>query len=455
MSDTEQAALREHVRERYAAAADAIASAGSSCCGGSEEGVAVEEGFGAQLYGDGERDELPSEAVTASLGCGNPTAVAELREGETVLDLGSGAGIDVLLSARRVGPTGKAYGLDMTEEMLALALSNGRKAGVNNVEFLKGSIEAVPLPAAMIDVVISNCVVNLSVDKPAVFAEVHRVLKAGGRVGVTDVVADDQLSAADRAERGAYVACIAGALSMSEYRDGLTAAGFTDVNVTPTHQVADGMHSAIIRASKPADASDQPDMAAAAPARRVAPPAAHDPISGCGPASGRPAAARAGDITLTSATPDPAGPDESHAISIPEDVRTLLAAPNYAHLSTLRPDGAPRNYVVWVGLEGDHVLVCTYHWYLKAKDMYRNPRVALSVADLDNPYTMASLQGRVVEVRPDEDYRHMDRLAIKYTNAPFPSRRPGHVCFVIQVERAYRRTLGWFSHNPGHQGRQE
>ncbi|MFI9239143.1 arsenite methyltransferase [Streptomyces sp. NPDC053079] len=243
--------LREIVRERYAAAALQAAGGGSTCCGG-PQAIDVDENFGATLYAAHERDELPAEAVAASLGCGNPLAVADLREGERVLDLGSGGGIDVLLSARRVGPAGKAYGLDMTEEMLALALANARKAGVANVEFLKGTIEAVPLPARTIDVVISNCVVNLSTDKPAVFAEAFRVLVPGGRIGITDIVADDALSPAERAGRGDYAGCIAGALSFAEYREGLEAAGFTDVEITPTHAVADGMHSAVVRGVKPA-----------------------------------------------------------------------------------------------------------------------------------------------------------------------------------------------------------
>jgi arsenite methyltransferase len=198
---------------------------------------------------------LPDTALLASLGCGDPTAVAELHQGETVLDLGSGGGIDVLLSAKRVGPTGKAYGLDMTEEMLALARANAAEAGAGNVDFLKGHIEAIPLPAATVDVVISNCVVNLSTDKPAVLAETFRILKPGGRIGITDVVAEDHLTAEDRAERGSYVGCIAGALSKSEYEAGLTAAGFAELSVTFTHQVGDGLHSAIIKATKPTDAS--------------------------------------------------------------------------------------------------------------------------------------------------------------------------------------------------------
>ncbi|MET7729974.1 arsenite methyltransferase [Streptomyces sp. NPDC005402] len=246
--------LREAVRRRYAAAAVQVAEGAGACCG--PEPVEVDENFGSTLYGADERDTLPAEAVAASLGCGNPTAVAELRAGERVLDLGSGGGIDVLLSARRVGPTGTAYGLDMTEEMLALALANAAKAGATNVEFLKGTIEAIPLPANTVDVVISNCVINLSVDKPAVFAETFRVLRPGGRIGVSDVVADDALTAEQRARRGDHVGCIAGALSFAEYRAGLEAAGFTGIEIVPTHQVADGMHSAIVRAAKPAVGPD-------------------------------------------------------------------------------------------------------------------------------------------------------------------------------------------------------
>ncbi|MFD9903560.1 arsenite methyltransferase [Streptomyces sp. NPDC059063] len=255
-TDPRDTGLRETVRQRYAAAAVQVAEGGTACCG--PQAIEVDDSFGSTLYAADERDALPAEAVAASLGCGNPTAVADLREGERVLDLGSGGGIDVLLSARRVGPTGKAYGLDMTEEMLALALANQRKAGAANVEFLKGTIEAVPLPANTIDVVISNCVINLSTDKPAVFAEMFRVLAPGGRIGVSDVVADDTLAPARRAERGDYVGCIAGALSFAEYREGLAAAGFTDIELTPTHAVADGMHSAIVRATKPVTALSGP-----------------------------------------------------------------------------------------------------------------------------------------------------------------------------------------------------
>ncbi|MFS8099340.1 arsenite methyltransferase [Lentzea alba] len=248
---SEQTELRETVRARYAAAATAVVEGGGGCCGPAAR--EVDDTFGAALYGAEERGELPVEAVAASLGCGNPIAVAELREGERVLDLGSGGGIDVLLSARRVGPTGKAYGLDMTDEMLALALSNADKAGATNVEFLKGNIEAIPLPGNTIDVVISNCVINLSVDKPAVFAETFRVLRPGGRIGISDVVADDHLTSAERAERGSYVSCIAGALTFSEYREGLESVGFANVEITPTFEAADGMHSAIVRAVKPLD----------------------------------------------------------------------------------------------------------------------------------------------------------------------------------------------------------
>ena len=208
-------------------------------------------GFSENLYREGETDGLPEEAVLASLGCGNPLAVADLHEGERVLDLGSGGGIDVLLSARRVGSSGFAYGVDMTEEMLTLARANAARAGAVNVEFLKGEIEALPLPDEAVDVVISNCVINLSTDKPAVLAEMFRVLVPGGRIGISDVVAEDHLPAADRAAAGSYVGCIAGALSRTEYLDGLVAAGFADALVTFTNEAAPGLHSAIIRAVKP------------------------------------------------------------------------------------------------------------------------------------------------------------------------------------------------------------
>jgi SAM-dependent methyltransferase len=250
--------LRDEVRRRYAESARAVTdgSAGcgcgsGSCCADDSSASAVGSAkFGEVLYDAEQRGELPDAAVLASLGCGNPTAVADLHEGETVLDLGSGGGIDVILSAKRVGPGGIAYGLDMTDEMLALATTNAREAGVSNVHFLKGVIEQIPLPASSVDVIISNCVINLSVDKPAVLTEMARVLRPGGRIGISDVVAEDHLSASERAERGSYVGCIAGALSKAEYEAGLRAAGFEHVSVEFTHQVADGMHGAIVKAVK-------------------------------------------------------------------------------------------------------------------------------------------------------------------------------------------------------------
>jgi SAM-dependent methyltransferase len=252
-TDTTEA-LREQVRQRYAEAAKAPANGcgSGSCCG---EPAAEDARFGAALYDAEERGALPEGAELASLGCGNPLAVAELREGETVLDLGSGGGIDVILSARRVGPTGRVFGLDMTDEMLALAQANAAEAGVVNAIFLRGEIEAVPLPAASVDVVISNCVVNLSTDKPSVLAEIARVLRPAGRLGISDVVAENRLSPAERAERGSFVGCIAGALSVSEYTAGLEVAGLEDVSVEFTHEVADGLHGAIVRARKPVDAT--------------------------------------------------------------------------------------------------------------------------------------------------------------------------------------------------------
>jgi arsenite methyltransferase len=246
--------LREDVRKRYADAARAVTEGSSSGCCGSGSCCAEDAStdFGESLYTPDQRSELPDAAALASLGCGNPTAVADLREGETVLDLGSGGGIDVILSAHRVGPDGIAYGLDMTDEMLALARRNAEEAGIRNAIFLKGVIEDVPLPAGSVDVVISNCVINLSTDKAAVLTEIARVLKPGGRLGISDVVAEDRLSPEERAERGSYVGCIAGALSKAEYEVGLGAAGFADVSVEFTHEVADGMHGAIVKAVKPA-----------------------------------------------------------------------------------------------------------------------------------------------------------------------------------------------------------
>jgi len=258
---------QEAVRARYAAAASAVTAATEtsdttaraaalassdaleSCCG---SGCCDDQAaFGPDLYAQLDRDSLPEAAVLASLGCGNPLAVADLHEGETVLDLGSGGGIDVLLSGKRVGPTGRAIGIDMTDEMLALAERNKDEAGATNVDFVKGTIESMPLADASVDVVISNCVINLSADKPAVFREIARVLRPGGRIGISDVVADDLLTPDQRAERGSLVGCIAGALSFREYRDGLRAVGLDQISIEPTHSVADGMHGAIVRATKP------------------------------------------------------------------------------------------------------------------------------------------------------------------------------------------------------------
>lgn len=261
--------IRETVRERYAAAARAAserpgcgcgpASAESSCCGtdtltadATGEPVFGEPAFGGAMYGRGEVEGVPEAAVQASLGCGVPTAVADLHEGETVLDLGAGAGADVLISAGRVGPSGKAIGLDMTDEMLDLARANARRAGVRNVEFVKGYIEALPLPEASVDVVISNCVINLSGDKPAVLGEVARVLRPGGRFAVSDVIADPDMDEATRADMAQWTGCIAGALTQQEFEDLLAAAGLVDVEIRPTHQVHEHAASAIIRARKPA-----------------------------------------------------------------------------------------------------------------------------------------------------------------------------------------------------------
>lgn len=242
--------LVEQVRSTYAQAALSVTAVSAGGCCSAPTALDGGELFGGALYSADDAASLPDTAYLASLGCGNPTAVADLRPGETVLDLGSGGGIDVLLSARRVGPTGFAYGVDMTLEMLALARANAAKAGTTNVEFLEGRIESVPLPDATIDVIISNCVINLSVDKPAVLAEMYRLLVPGGRLGVSDVVAEDHVTTTERAERGSYVGCVAGALSRSEYLAGLTAAGFTEATVEFTHQVAPSMHGAIVRATK-------------------------------------------------------------------------------------------------------------------------------------------------------------------------------------------------------------
>jgi len=239
MSDSGE--IEAEVRRHYAAAASATEAGGTGCC----EPLSS---FGPGLYDD--LSEVPDAAARGSIGCGNPVAVADLHPGEIVLDLGSGGGIDVLLSARRVGPSGMAYGVDFTPEMLELARRNAMEAGATNVEFLEGRIEDVPLPDSSVDVVISNCVINLAVDKSKVFAEMCRLLRPGGRIGISDVVTEDDLTAHEREERGSYVGCIAGALSISEYRTGLEAAGLSDVSIRFTHAVSDGVHAAIIRATK-------------------------------------------------------------------------------------------------------------------------------------------------------------------------------------------------------------
>jgi SAM-dependent methyltransferase len=249
----EQTQVRESVRERYAAAAVALADSSDASCGctvdlESKHGRGV---FGASLYQRRPSSESGERAVTASLGCGVPTAVADLHEGETVLDLGSGAGADVLISARRVGTTGKAIGLDMTDEMLELARRNAREAGLGNVEFRKGYIEEIPLPDASVDVVISNCVLNLSGDKPKVLREAARVLRHGGRLAISDVVADEDMEDATRADMRQWTGCIAGALTRREFEDALAGAGLKDVEIRETHRVHEHAGAAIIRAAKP------------------------------------------------------------------------------------------------------------------------------------------------------------------------------------------------------------
>ena len=234
--------IREAVRERYAAAAK---QAGGCCSPADETGV-----FGGALYDEATRTDVPEAAVGASLGCGVPTAVADLHEGETVLDLGSGAGADVLISARRVGSTGKAIGLDMTDEMLEQARANAAEAGVDNVEFVKGYIEEIPLADDSVDVVISNCVINLSADKRRVIAEVARVLRPGGRFAVSDVIADPDMDAATRADMAAWTGCVAGALTEQEFRTALADAGLEDIEISETHRVHEHAASAIIRARK-------------------------------------------------------------------------------------------------------------------------------------------------------------------------------------------------------------
>ncbi len=248
---TDENHVREAVRERYAAAAASQASEGEGCCGGSALSQEQQEVFGEGRYADSDREGLPDGARLASLGCGNPTAVAELHDGETVLDLGSGGGIDVLLSAQRVGASGKAYGLDMTDEMLDLARRNAAEAGVPNVEFLKGVIEEIPLPAASVDVIISNCVINLSGDKAKVLREAARVLRPGGRLAFSDVVADPDMDEKTRGDMQEWTGCIAGALTVADFRAELQAAGMVDVEIQETHRVHEYAGSAIIRARKP------------------------------------------------------------------------------------------------------------------------------------------------------------------------------------------------------------
>jgi SAM-dependent methyltransferase len=285
MADT-RGAVTEVVREKYGAAARRVLEAApqaegccgpvNSCCGGAAFNGAVDP-ITTNLYVSGETDVLPSAAVLASLGCGNPTALADLRPGEVVLDLGSGGGIDVLLSARRVGPTGKAYGLDMTDDMLALARRNAAEAGVTNVEFLHGQIEAIPLPDASVDVIISNCVINLSGDKRTVLAEAFRVLKPGGRFAVSDVVVRGAVPAAVRRSMELWVGCVAGALEEQEFRALLADSGFIDIDIEPTRiyrsedarqflqeagidvdahvaEIDGRFMAAFVRATKPADA---------------------------------------------------------------------------------------------------------------------------------------------------------------------------------------------------------
>jgi arsenite methyltransferase len=248
--------IRETVRERYADAAKTVGTPEAGCCGSTESSCGCggdvaelkDREYGDRLYSEEEREWIPDAATQASFGCGNPTAVAELHEGETVLDLGSGGGIDVLLSARRVAPTGRAYGVDMTVEMLDLARANQREAGVENAEFLKGTIEEVPLPDDSVDVVISNCVINLSGDKPAVFREAARVLRPGGRFAVTDIVADPDMDEETRRDMQLWTGCIAGALTEDEFREELSAAGFAEIEVRETHRAHEHAGSAIVRA---------------------------------------------------------------------------------------------------------------------------------------------------------------------------------------------------------------
>jgi arsenite methyltransferase len=251
--------IREAVRERYAEAARAAARSNdeareseSGCCGGSPTRSPADETgvFGASVYDEASRESVPEAVLDASIGCGVPTAVADLREGETVLDLGSGAGADVLISARRVAPTGRAIGLDMTDEMLDLARANAVAAGVENVEFVKGYLEEMPLADESVDVFISNCVINLSADKQKTIAEAARVLRSGGRFAVSDVIADPDMDESTKAEMAAWTGCVAGALTEAEFRGALESAGFAQIEISPTHRVHERASAAIIRARK-------------------------------------------------------------------------------------------------------------------------------------------------------------------------------------------------------------
>jgi SAM-dependent methyltransferase len=251
-----RAAAGEAVADDYCCEPTATATEGAGCSPAVEAGCgpvveAASTVFGSGLYDSADLAQLPAEAVAGSIGCANPVALAQLTEGEAVLDLGSGGGIDVLLSAKRVGPTGRAYGVDMTTEMLELARANQARAGIANAEFLEGCIEAVPLPDASVDVVVSNCVINLSADKTAVFTEAQRVLRSGGRLAVADVVADVEPDEALRSDPEAWAGCIAGAVTRARYTAGLTEAGFVDVEITDSHPVQDGFWSVFVRARKP------------------------------------------------------------------------------------------------------------------------------------------------------------------------------------------------------------
>jgi SAM-dependent methyltransferase len=293
--------VRDAVRSYYAQAARTVLRGASACCAGEQSGpheaaggavIALDDPrFGPARYDPGELATLPADAVSASLGCGNPLAMADLQPGETILDLGSGGGIDVLLAAGRVGPQGRAYGLDMTEEMLTLARRNAAAAGATNVEFLRGTMEAMPLADASIDVVTSNCVLNLSPDKARVFAEIARVLRPGGRLAISDTVADDRLSPVDRAALGSHEACVAGALSFGEFAAGLAAAGLADIELLPTHAVGSGMYGAVVRAVRPAAgvAAIDPVRAAVIAAAALSVARALPPAGEPGPLTGSPA----------------------------------------------------------------------------------------------------------------------------------------------------------------------